>query len=67
MKRPLLGSKMYKCLHRKLLLTQKNKCLLLEGFDVFPISSDYISLDFDCYISFKVVDMASRWYHHQCY
>jgi hypothetical protein len=63
----LLGNKMYRCLQRKLLLTQKNKRLLLEGIHVFPIPSDYKSLDCDCYFSFKVVDMASRWYHHQCY
>jgi len=63
----LLGSKMYRFLHCKFLLTQKNKRLLLEGIQMFPIPSDYESLDFDCYFSFKVVDMASRWYHHQCY
>ena len=53
---------MYRFLQCKLLLTQKYKRLPLEGIHVFPIPSDYESLVFDCYFSFKVVDMASRWY-----
>jgi hypothetical protein len=54
--------KMYRFLQCELLLTQKNKRLLLEGIDLFPIPFDYKSLDFDCYFSVKVVDIASRWY-----